>query len=72
MASSFLCNSDRHKASYLALVKNHQTILATAIHIRDRQLLLSKSTNLKAVELIAKDLAINPPSIENSIRVIVV
>ena len=66
-----LCNSDRHKASYLALVEDNRAILATAIHIRDyapssqreRKLLLSKSTSLEAVELIAKDLAVDCPSV---------
>ena len=66
-----LCNSDRHKASYLALVEDNRAILATAIHIRDyapssqreRKLLLSKSTSLEAVELIAKYLAVDCPSV---------
>ena len=58
-----LCNSDRHKSSYLALVETNGTVLAAAIYIRDRKLLLSKSGDLKAIELIAKDLAVNFPSI---------
>ena len=61
LASSFLCNSDRYKASYLVLVEDSQAVLATAIHIRERKLLLSKSTNLKAVELIAEDMAAYSP-----------
>ena len=63
-SSSRLCKKeDYDKASYLALVENEGTILTTAIHIRDRRLLLSKSSDVEAVELIARDLAVSSPSI---------
>ena len=58
-----LCQSDRHKSSYLALVEENRMILATAIHVRDSQLFLSKSSNLEAVRLITKDLAVSSRSI---------
>ena len=59
-----LCNKDDcERSAYLALVEDEGAILATAIHIPPRKLFLSKSSNLKAVKLIAKDLAVNYPSI---------
>ena len=58
-----LCNSDRYKLPYLALVIENRNILATAIQISDRQLLLSKSSNLEAVRLIAEDMAVSSRSI---------
>lgn len=44
---------------YLSIVENNQTILATAIQTPPRNLILAKSGNTEAVELIAKDLASN-------------
>jgi len=57
-----LCDKDCHQA-YLALVKDNQDILATAIHTCDRKLLLSKSMNLSAVKQIAGDLVVDSRSI---------
>jgi len=58
-----LRNSDRHQSSYLVSIEEDRAILATAIQIGDRQLLLSKSSNLDAVQLIAEDFAVNVESV---------
>lgn len=58
-----LRNSDYEKSSYFILVEENRNILATAIHVGDRQLFLSKSSNLEAVRLIAEDLAVSSRSI---------
>ena len=62
-----LCDKDDcHGSAYLALVEDEGAILATA-NIPPRKLFLSKSNNLKAVELIVKDLAVNYPSVSGII-----
>ncbi|MGL5939950.1 MAG: GNAT family N-acetyltransferase [Waterburya sp.] len=48
---------EREKSPYLAIVENQQEIAATAIQTPPRPLILSQSTDLEAVNLLARDLA---------------
>ncbi|MGL4881983.1 MAG: GNAT family N-acetyltransferase [Waterburya sp.] len=48
---------EREKSPYLAIVENQQEIAATAIQTPPRPLILSQSTDLEAVKLLARHLA---------------
>ena len=57
-----LSNSDRQKQTYTALIEDRQQIIATALYIPPRKLLLSKTVDKSTVELIARNLAVEAKS----------
>jgi len=63
--SKGLCCSEIEAARlpYLAVVENGKSLLATAIQTSPRKLILAKSSNTKAIELIAQDLATDSESL---------
>jgi uncharacterized protein len=57
LSKALSTSQSKNTRPYLAIVENKQEITAIAIQIPPRQLLISQSTDLEAVKLLAKDIA---------------